>query len=325
MPSILRRVGSKTTERKSGSTLVFTLLVKVWPSLSSFWRWPSTRWPKISWKKTPAARPEKIAGPTNGSASGACSRFGDVVGHAVDGRGQRLVVRAGPTASTASKVSNVLRSVPSAALAEAEMKRARIRGRARCARLRYSRSSGCRSGPIPRRAKSAHWGSCRSATRACGRGRATRPHRSCSLGGASRATSRLLGRKIVRIVGGRHLHLGVGLDADEPLGGGAVGAIRFQPQPPLDGVGDVLEGDERAGGELAAVVPHAVVVVQFGRSDTHRNVQRAGLAVARAVDRPERRRQRAVIDFRDLVAQKVGRRVGFLLQRPKNCGSVPGT
>ena len=36
----LRRVGSKTTERKSGSTFVSTLLVKVWPSLSSFWRWP---------------------------------------------------------------------------------------------------------------------------------------------------------------------------------------------------------------------------------------------------------------------------------------------
>ena len=32
------------------------------------------RWPKISWKKTPAARPDKIAGPTKGSAGGACSR-----------------------------------------------------------------------------------------------------------------------------------------------------------------------------------------------------------------------------------------------------------
>ena len=29
------------------------------------------RWPKISWKKTPLARPERIAGPVNGSITGA--------------------------------------------------------------------------------------------------------------------------------------------------------------------------------------------------------------------------------------------------------------
>jgi hypothetical protein len=44
----------------------------------------------------------------------------DVVGHAVDGRQQHFVVGQ-PGPSTASKVSNVLRSVPSAALAEAVM------------------------------------------------------------------------------------------------------------------------------------------------------------------------------------------------------------
>src|SRR6185312_5777701 len=62
------------TVRKSGSIFCPTFSVNVWPLLSSFWRWPSMRWPKISWKKTPAARPERMAGPTNGSATGAFRR-----------------------------------------------------------------------------------------------------------------------------------------------------------------------------------------------------------------------------------------------------------
>ncbi len=38
-------------------------LANVCPSSSLFCRCPSTRWPKISWKKTPAAFPSRIAGP----------------------------------------------------------------------------------------------------------------------------------------------------------------------------------------------------------------------------------------------------------------------
>ena len=85
--------GRRPRDRKSGSTLVPTLLVKVWPSLSSFCRWPSTRWPKISWKNTPAARPEKIAGPDERLGLGRLQQLGDIVGHAVDRRQQHLVVR----------------------------------------------------------------------------------------------------------------------------------------------------------------------------------------------------------------------------------------
>ena len=43
-------------EMKSGRICSPILLVKVWPSLMSFWRNPSARWPKTSWKKTAAAR-----------------------------------------------------------------------------------------------------------------------------------------------------------------------------------------------------------------------------------------------------------------------------
>src|ERR1017187_842966 len=120
MPAALRRVGAKITLRKSGNTFVPTLLVNVCPSLSSFWRCPSTRWPKISWKKTPAARPEKIAGPTKGSASGALSSLETSL--ATRSMAARTIFSSGrPDSSTASNVSNELTSVPSAALAVALM------------------------------------------------------------------------------------------------------------------------------------------------------------------------------------------------------------
>ena len=60
-----------STLRNAGSTGCPTLLVNVCPSSALRWRLPSTRWPKISWKNTPAARPDRIAGPENGSTSGA--------------------------------------------------------------------------------------------------------------------------------------------------------------------------------------------------------------------------------------------------------------
>ena len=41
--------------------------------------------------------------------------------------------------------------------------------------------------------------------------------------------------EIVGLVLFRHLHLGVGLDLDETLGGGAVGAIGVQPEAAADG------------------------------------------------------------------------------------------
>ena len=55
-----------------------SILVKVWPSSSPRWRWPSSRWPSTSWKKTAEARPLRIAGPLKGSVTGAtrsASRF----------------------------------------------------------------------------------------------------------------------------------------------------------------------------------------------------------------------------------------------------------
>ncbi len=64
-------VGSKITLRNGGSTGCPTLRVNVCPSLTLRCRFASTRCPKISWKKTPAARPDRIAGPEKGSTTGA--------------------------------------------------------------------------------------------------------------------------------------------------------------------------------------------------------------------------------------------------------------
>ncbi len=94
-----------------------------------------------------------------------------------------------------------------------------------------------------------------------------------------------LDRKIVRAVLFRHLHLGVGLDADEPLGGGAIGAVGLQPQAALDGVGVVLEGQgggrgpsNAAAPTASACQPHVVVIVELGRAYAHRDIQFAALA-----------------------------------------------
>ena len=93
MPPIFGASDRRRPREKSGSTLVPTLFVKVWPSLSSFCRCPSTRWPKISWKNTPAARPEKIAGPDERLGLRRLEQLRKIVRHAVDGRQQDLVVR----------------------------------------------------------------------------------------------------------------------------------------------------------------------------------------------------------------------------------------
>ncbi len=55
---------------------------------------------------------------------------------------------------------------------------------------------------------------------------------------------RRLAREIVGVVFGGDLHLRIGIDADEALRGGAVGAVGLEPDAALDGIDGVLEAGE---------------------------------------------------------------------------------
>ena len=97
-------------------------LVKVWPSSSPRWRWPSRRWPRTSWKKTAEARPERMAGPLKGSVIGAARRASRFFAMAMV-LSVRVFWSGRWAAASASKVSARKRSMPSAARVRATMTR----------------------------------------------------------------------------------------------------------------------------------------------------------------------------------------------------------
>ena len=122
------------------------------------------------------------------------------------------------------------------------------------------------------------------------------------------------GAPVIGIVGLRHLHLGVGFDADEALGGGAIGAVGFQPEAALDGVGVVLIGEKRARGELPAVSPDLVVVVQLGAAHAHRHIERTALARIGGFHRAQCPGDGVELVLGYLVTHVVRRRVGLLFE-----------
>jgi hypothetical protein len=125
---------------------------------------------------------------------------------------------------------------------------------------------------------------------------------------------RFLAGKIVGIVLFRHLHLGIRLDPDQPFGGRAISPIGLQPQPLLDGVDVVFVGKRGARGELAAVSPHPVIVIELGGTHPHRDIQKALLSVLGRRKRSQRAGNRPNLLFRHLVAHEVRGRVRFFLQ-----------
>ena len=97
-------------------------LVKVWPSSSPRWRWPSRRWPRTSWKKTAEARPLRMAGPLKGSVTGASRSASRFLAMAMV-LSVRVFWSGRWAAESASKVSARKRSMPSAARVRATMTR----------------------------------------------------------------------------------------------------------------------------------------------------------------------------------------------------------
>ena len=84
---------------------------------------------------------------------------------------------------------------------------------------------------------------------------------------------RLFGREVGGLVTVGGLHLLVGADADEAIGGGAVDAVGFEPHARFDGGGDVLDRDGSAGGELNTVAADAPVVVELLVADANGGVE----------------------------------------------------
>ena len=116
---------------------------------------------------------------------------------------------------------------------------------------------------------------------------------------------RLVG-KIVGIVGLGDTHLGVGLDADQTLGGELVGAVRIQPQKALDGIDAVFkwQRDTRCESARRSSVgtAHAMVVVELGRSHAHRSIETAGSAIAVGLERSQGCGEGMALRFRHFVA-----------------------
>ena len=72
-------------------------------------------------------------------------------------------------------------------------------------------------------------------------------------------------------VGG--LDLLIGLDLDEPFGGGAVDAVGFEPDALLERAGSVVDRDRGAGSELDTFAAHAAEVVQLRVADADGDIE----------------------------------------------------
>jgi len=129
------------------------------------------------------------------------------------------------------------------------------------------------------------------------------------------AGSRRFVREVGRLVAVRDLHLAIGADLDEALGGGTVGAVGFEPEAVAQGGRLVVERDGRAGGELPALARGAVIVIQLRRADAHRNVQVPVVHGIVELQSSQVARHHAGILFGHFVGEKVGRRLGFGLER----------
>jgi len=129
---------------------------------------------------------------------------------------------------------------------------------------------------------------------------------------------RRLARKIVGIVGFGHAHLGVGLDPDEALGGQLVSPIGIQPHEALEGIDVVLERNEDPRREAARLgspgAAHAVVVVELGRAHAHGNIENAIGSVAVGLQGAEGGGKGMHLRFGNFVAQEVRRRVRLVLE-----------
>ena len=247
---------------------------------------------------------------------GGLQQFGDVVGHAVDGRQNHLVVRQprflhrlkGLKRAHVGAVGGLGRSVDRHARKPAPVSHARTFGIHQVARVRLAQHGNVRgehARVVPEAARVLA-----DLLLPLGLGE-FQLARDLHEGG------RGLGGEIVGIVRLGHLHLGVGLDTDQPLRRRTIRAVGFQPEPPLDGVGVVLEGDEGAGGELPPIATHPVVVVELRGTDADGDVQGAALAPGGGIHRAQRARHRAEFLLRDLVAQEVRRWIGFVSQNPE--------
>ena len=275
VPSKLVRVGSSATERKVGRIGLPSSLVKVWPSSSPRWRWPSRRWPRTSWKKTAEARPLRMAGPLKGSVMGAtrrASRFfamarvlssdgllvgqvGGFVGlEGLDAEEVHAVGGAG--AGDDDEAGDVAGSGDAGAFARRRSSRSRWRPAADWRRRRCRGTAG------------RGW---RSRAGACSQ--AARSTTSAGAGGRT-AVCGCLGAE----VGGGVFFLGadllLGLDLEVAVERAAVAAVGGVPERARDGVAVVGEG-ERHGGERAVAVV-AVGVVLGGAAEADLDVDRCG-------------------------------------------------
>ena len=134
---------------------------------------------------------------------------------------------------------------------------------------------------------------------------------------------RFLG-EIVGLVFLLHLDLRVGADLDETLGGQAVGAVGIHPETALEGERIVLNHYRCAGGELAAVAAHPMVVIQLGTADAYGNVQSAATRTAARRDGAETGGDHGEILLGDGVREEIRRRVGFFLETVEIAGQLLG-
>ena len=276
------------------------------------------RWPKISWKKTPAARPERMAGPTNGSAGGACSRS----------------VRFLPARSTAARTCASLGSVDGSRCFEAfhgseiHSVGGLAAGGNDEAGEKASRfdagSVGIDHGGHDALRLDGDVGVNGSRILGHLRGnfaQARRPFGGVEfqLGRRGKVRLRLFGREIVGTVGGGGTKFFIGLEADQLLGGAAIDSIRGQPDGAANGVGVIVQGEARGERESRMSSSNAPVVIELGRSGADGDIENPVAIIVLAVDGAAAGENDVLFLIRDLVAEKVWSWIGFLLES----GEVP--
>ena len=305
-------MGSKSTERNSGSTFAPTLRVKVWPSHFVLLA--------VAFDAVAEDFVEEDAGGAAGEDGRADEGFGDgrleqrakVGGDAVDGGGEDLFRgQAGGVGGFEGFAGAEVHAVggfgaggDDDARVAAAVAHARAFGVDQVARFVL---------PEHADAGSEHF---REAVEARGKRAGARGP---LVGGEADVRWRLVvdgglfGGEIVGVVLLGHVDVGVAADLDEALGGGAVGAVGIEPEAAADGGGVVVDGEGRAGGELRAIAAHAVVVIELGGADAERGIERAGAALAARGEGAQGGGDDGEILLGDFVGQVVGRGVGLLL------------